>query len=99
RPKHRLRTIALDLDDDLEGPAGRIHVRADELDGACGLGRWEAVGDDFDLVALPNLQEVLFLDVDPRQERLGPADLEDRLRPRFRDLLAHARGLLGHGAG
>src|SRR5262249_5790618 len=92
--KDGLGRVAIDAHDDLEGPARGVHARADELDGAGGLDRREAVRDDLDLVALANLEEVALLHVDAGEKRLGRDDLEERLGPGFGDLLARARGLV-----
>src|SRR5512141_2556095 len=47
----RLRGIAVDLNDHLEGAARGIDRRADELDRSRRLRLGEVVGDDFDLVS------------------------------------------------
>src|SRR5215471_14756866 len=96
--KHGLRGLSVHGDDDLEGSARRVHVGADELNGARGLRGGETVWHDVDPVPLPDFQEILLPDVDSREERLGRDDLEERLRSGFGDFLPQARVLLGHDA-
>src|SRR6476660_1522391 len=66
-----LRGIAADVDHHLEGPAPRVHAGADELDHPGRPGPGKIVRNDLDLVPLVDLEEILFLHVDPGQERFG----------------------------
>src|SRR6266542_717838 len=64
-----LRRIAPDLHDDLEGPARRVHDRADVLHDT-GLPRLrKPLGNHLDPVSLTNANEPLLGQIDPRQKR------------------------------
>src|SRR6476619_7731541 len=97
-PEDRLGDVPLDLDDDLEGPAGGVHRRADVLHDTGGAGPGELLRDHVHAVAPADTQEAFLRQVDPGEQRLEGRDLEEWNVLVVDHLLADARVLLGNDA-